>query len=163
MRNQFQTLNEDEVEFLDSVLEETRRKDEAVKRQTREELEAFKRQQEEAGKAVTETGEVDGEEMSWKVGRKRKKGKEDILGVGGVKLRKGSSAGDKADGGGDAVSAEPESKKSEQSMAHVSSQPTQADKPKDKSPGQAVERAKIHPSGPPPDFGLAAYSSDEDD
>ncbi|EGP92223.1 uncharacterized protein MYCGRDRAFT_28186, partial [Zymoseptoria tritici IPO323] len=92
LRNQFQALDEDDVEFLDSVLESTRKQEAAVRKQTREELEAFKRQQQEAeqaAKVMDVLPEPPVETSSWTVSRKRKKGREDVL--GGVKLRKASS------------------------------------------------------------------------
>lgn len=92
LKNQFRNLDEDEVEFLDSVLESTRAREEAVKKETREQLELFRRQQEEADRAlmaesagtgdVTEvgaSGSPTGAESSWAVNarkRKRLKGKE---------------------------------------------------------------------------------------
>lgn len=90
LKNQFRNLDEDEVEFLDSVLESTRAREEAVRKETREQLELFRRQQEEADRAlmaesaknrdVTEvgaSGSPTGEESSWAVNaRKRKRLKE---------------------------------------------------------------------------------------
>lgn len=105
LKNQFRTLDDDEVEFLDSVLESTRAKEEAVKRETVEQLDVFRRQQEEADRAlllqqqegldedkVGKTGNPTTEETQWAVnGRKRKRVKEkDVL--KGVKLRKSSIA-----------------------------------------------------------------------
>lgn len=55
LRNQFRSLDEDEVEFLDSVLESTRAKEAAVKKETAEQLEAFHRRREEAQKALLES------------------------------------------------------------------------------------------------------------
>lgn len=90
LKNQFRNLDEDEVEFLDSVLESTRAREEAVKKETREQLELFRRQQEEADRAlmaesagngdvieVGASGSPTGEESSWAVNaRKRKRLKE---------------------------------------------------------------------------------------
>ena len=45
MKNQFRTLHEDEVEFLDSVLASTREKEEAVKKDTHAQLELFRQRQ----------------------------------------------------------------------------------------------------------------------
>ena len=58
-RNQFRSLDEDEVDFLDSVLESTRAKEAEVKKQTTEQLEAFRRQQEEAEKTATVPDEAE--------------------------------------------------------------------------------------------------------
>ena len=106
LRNQFRNLDEDEVEFLDSVLESTRKKEEEVKKETSEQLDLFRRQQEEKDKELLERGEeIDGKsgsptagesQSSWAVNaRKRKRAKEnDKAGLKGLKLRKSSSAGE---------------------------------------------------------------------
>ena len=103
LKNQFRNLDEDEVEFLDSVLESTRKKEEEVKKETSEQLDLFRRQQEEKDKELLEGGEeTDGKagsptagesQSSWAVNnRKRKRVKEnDRGGLKGLKLRKGSS------------------------------------------------------------------------
>lgn len=55
LKNQFRALDEDEVEFLDSIMESTRAQEAAVKKETAEQLELFRRQREEAEKALLET------------------------------------------------------------------------------------------------------------
>ncbi|CAF9926406.1 MAG: hypothetical protein ALECFALPRED_003435 [Alectoria fallacina] len=106
LRNQFRNLDEDEVEFLDSVLESTRKKEEEVKKETSEQLDLFRRQREEKDKELLEGGEeVDGKAGSptaaesqppWAVNaRKRKRAKEnERAGLKGVKLHKSSSTGE---------------------------------------------------------------------
>lgn len=106
LRNQFRNLDEDEVEFLDSVLESTRKKEEEVKKETSEQLDLFRRQQEEKDRELLEGGEeVDGKagsptagesQSAWAVNaRKRKRTKEnDRAGLKGLKLRKSSSTGE---------------------------------------------------------------------
>lgn len=106
LRNQFRNLNEDEVEFLDSVLESTRKKEEEVKKETSEQLDLFRRQQEEKDKELLEGGEdADGKagsptagesQSSWALNaRKRKRAKEsDKAALKGFKLRKRSSTGE---------------------------------------------------------------------
>lgn len=102
LKNQFRNLDEDEIEFLDSVLESTRAKEEAVKKETTEQLDIFRRQQEEADKAimseavgVEDTSPVGGippGESQWAINarkRKRAKGREALL---GAKVRKTSFA-----------------------------------------------------------------------
>lgn len=59
LRNQFRSLDEDEVEFLDSVLESTRAQEAAVKRETAAQLEAFRRHREEAEKALLDQSSSD--------------------------------------------------------------------------------------------------------
>lgn len=192
LRNQFRNLDEDEVEFLDSVLESTRKKEEEVKKETSEQLDLFRRQQEEKDKELLE--EVDGKagsptagdsQSSWAVNaRKRKRAKEnDRAGLKGLKLRKSSSAGEAPVGlrtsssTGEApkdLGREAGNKKS------VKPQHTASVNPSTK------EKAAVGVSGSPPlplipkaspkqednfsvklpgtlGLGLAGYSSDEDD
>jgi hypothetical protein len=98
LKNQFRSLNEDEVEFLDSVLETTRAEEERVKRETAEGLEQFRRQQEEAdGKVgISSDGAIDAAEGSptleeaWVAGgRKRKRVKEKEV-LKGLKILRSS-------------------------------------------------------------------------
>jgi len=97
LRNQFRSLDDDEVDFLDSVLESTRAKEAAVKKDTAEQLNRFKEQQEqrERTEQVTESEEPLSPQENWAVnGRKRKRAQgKDIL---GIKLRKSSSTADSA-------------------------------------------------------------------
>ncbi|KAI9821419.1 MAG: hypothetical protein M1826_000700 [Phylliscum demangeonii] len=108
IKNQFRALDEDEVEFLDSVLESTRAREAAVRQETTERLDIFRKRQEEAdkalllsaagddvvggGAALAESVAVPADE-SWKVsGKKRRRAGEKEPVWKGVKLRK-SSAG----------------------------------------------------------------------
>lgn len=90
-------MNEDEVEFLDSILERTRAEEDRVKKETQEGLALFRQQQEEAdkkarrgsnGPAVEESAAA--EEEPWAAGRKRKRAKEKE-GLKGVKARRSST------------------------------------------------------------------------
>ncbi|KUL91430.1 hypothetical protein ZTR_01528 [Talaromyces verruculosus] len=104
LKNQFRSLDEDEVEFLDSLLESTRAKEEAVKKETAEHLAAYQRQREEAERALIEgssggqngsgsAANATGDEELWAVaGRKRKRNKKDFLVP--PKIRKSSSTVD---------------------------------------------------------------------
>ena len=89
-------MDEDEVDFLDSVLESTRAQEAAVQKENSEQLQIFRRQREEAeAAALAEQNDVESmptQEEQWTIaGRKRKKGREKES-VMGVKLRKTSSA-----------------------------------------------------------------------
>lgn len=103
MKNQFRNLDEDEIEFLDSVLESTRAKEEAVKKETTEQLDVFRRQQEEADKALlseaTSTNDASplgltSSESQWAINARKRKRAKEKEGLKGVKLRKMSSASD---------------------------------------------------------------------
>lgn len=94
LKNQFRSLDQDEVEFLDSVLESTRAQEAAVKKETAEQLEAFRQQREEAEKALLEDTSADvrpsAEGEDWKISsRKRRRDKKDVLIPG--KKRKSTS------------------------------------------------------------------------
>ncbi|KAF2686501.1 hypothetical protein K458DRAFT_362592 [Lentithecium fluviatile CBS 122367] len=99
LKNQYRALDDDEAEFLDSVLEGTRKKEEEVKKETLEQLDAFRRRQEEAERrAFEEEQRKEGKEgeglthAQWvAAGRKRKKGHELLK---GVKIRRKSGAGE---------------------------------------------------------------------
>ncbi|KAL8736944.1 MAG: hypothetical protein Q9181_002170 [Wetmoreana brouardii] len=173
LRNQFRSLDEDEVEFLDSILESTRAKEDVVKQQTTEQLRLFRRQQEEADKALvddTATGEVGDQpnpstlESQWAINaRKRKRAKDtDIL--PGVKLRKPSSTNEKPQ-------ADPAKTPARDSTAQArdSSLPAKdTTKGEHNSRATSVEDLPVQPSPGSPKagaggLGLAAYSSDEDE
>jgi hypothetical protein len=95
LKNQFRALDEDEVDFLDSVLESTRAQEAAVKKDTADQLEMFRKQREEAEKAMlgpTSSEVMPAEEEEWTIParkRRREKGK-DLLLPG--KKRKASGA-----------------------------------------------------------------------
>ncbi|KAH8808322.1 N-terminal domain of NEFA-interacting nuclear protein NIP30-domain-containing protein [Xylogone sp. PMI_703] len=99
LKNQFRALDEDEVDFLDSVLESTRAEEARIKRETAEGLELFRRQQEEADKKLRAAGSTQtsdetsptNDEEQWVAGmRKRKRAKEKEI-LKGVKVRRSSS------------------------------------------------------------------------
>ena len=108
LKNQFRSLDQDEIEFLDSVLESTRAREEAVKKETAEQLDLFRRQQEKADQALAaepeappapETaggdGSPPGQASEWTVpAKKRKRGKDNEK-LKGLKLRKSSSSSSK--------------------------------------------------------------------
>ncbi|KAK0250997.1 hypothetical protein LTS09_013888 [Friedmanniomyces endolithicus] len=167
LRNQFRSLDEDEVDFLASVSSASRTKEAEVKRETEEQLEAFRKQQEEAEKAagLDESPDDPAPTDAWLSGsRKRKKGREKD-GSGGLKLRRVSTAGkdDTASRASPTVPASMErheSQSAETSGEHVlkakgcneplaSKKPTAADAMKTTPPSVAM-------------LGLGAYSSDED-
>lgn len=100
LKNQFRALDQDEVEFLDSVLESTRKEEERVKRETAEGLALFRQQQEEADKrarrgsdgADMEEGSPTLEEESWVAGGRKRKRVKEKEGLKGVKIRRSSTS-----------------------------------------------------------------------
>jgi chorismate mutase len=163
LTNQFRSLDEDEIEFLDSVQERARAKELAEKKHTKEHLEVFRKQQEEAERVAKEleaaTAAPPTVSETWAVGpRKRKKGKEKD-GIGGLKIRR-TSTGDKAK---EAVDAKTKDQAADSSRAT----PVIADKTTEKSAEKVPDKPAAPTSPPPPPvtaagLGLGAYSSDEE-
>lgn len=190
MKNQFRSLDEDEVEFLDSVLESTRTQEAAIKKETNEQLELFQRQRQEADQALLDTstggktGETNAagagsptEEETWATtNRKRRRAKEKEP-FRGVKLRKASSSGakrspsqDTKPSGGDGADKSTKPTKTEDSTttrkpsgSAQSLLPIANEEDSDdaSSPGNSTEPKKPAIAAPSA-LGLGAYSSDED-
>ncbi|TVY39278.1 hypothetical protein LOCC1_G004197 [Lachnellula occidentalis] len=171
LKNQFRALDEDEVEFLDSVLESTRADEDRVKRETAEGLALFRQQQEKADKkarrgsegvAVAEAGSPTGEEETWiAAGRKRKRAKEKEV-LKGVKIRRSSTANETGKPSEEAVSAtggSPATKK--QSTIAPATATTNSDKSTSGSSAKSPAVVKKPPAKP--SLGLVDYGSDEDD
>jgi hypothetical protein len=151
LTNQFRSLDEDEIEFLDSVQEAVRAKELAEKRATKEGLEEFRKQQEEAERAAKEQdGAVSPPTVSesWSVGpRKRKKGKEKDA-IGGLKIRRTST--------GEQVAIKPDnqtaSSKAQEQQSSI----------KEQSDEKPTSTSSASPPALAAGLGLGAYSSDED-
>ena len=156
MTNQFRSLDEDEIEFLDSVQQAARAKELAEKRATKEGLDEFRKQQEEAERAAKEQeGAVSPPTVteSWSVGpRKRKKGKERD-GIGGLKIRR-TSTGEQAKKVGDTATPD-----NQTASSKVQEQPSSVKEQSDKKPASTPP---VSPPAPAAGLGLGAYSSDED-
>jgi hypothetical protein len=167
-KNQFRALDDEEVEFLDAVLESERAKEAAIRKDTREQLDSFRKQQEEAEKAALageETTPAVEEEQLFTAGRKRKKGKEKEP-LRGVKLRKPSTTSEQPSPALKAAF-KPQAEKKEASAASAS--PVGVFKSKGPNPSGS-DKGQKSPSASPPAaaakssiLGLANYSSDEGD
>ena len=84
-------MDEDEADFLDSVLESTRAQEAAILKETTEQLDIFRKNQEEAEKTAKVTDvEVPNEEENWAAGSKRRRKVREKEQIRGVKLRKRS-------------------------------------------------------------------------
>ncbi|KAJ5946619.1 hypothetical protein N7454_003458 [Penicillium verhagenii] len=169
LKNQFRSLDEDEVEFLDSVLESTRAQEAAVKKDTADQLEAFRKQREEAEKTAlgpTSSEVTPAEEEEWTIpARKRRREKKDLLLPG--KKRKASTEGTN-------TTKEPEIKKPVQSTGLATKAQKGASSPdlqipKAPSAAKAVSAGpdnsttvKAQPVKPAPSLGLVGYGSDSD-
>lgn len=180
LKNQFRSLDEDEVEFLDSIMESTRAQEAAVKKDTAEQLEVFRRQREEAEKALLEDSSANvapaAQEEDWKIpARKRRREKKDSLIPG--KKRKSTAEG----AGENSPQAErktEETKSNSKEDKSAESAPAKADtaaSPKEpqssgnfNNPGKSAEDTKTtntkpaEPPKPAASLGLADYGSDSE-
>ncbi|KAL9578262.1 MAG: hypothetical protein Q9212_005827 [Teloschistes hypoglaucus] len=159
LRNQFRNLDEDEVEFLDSVLESTRAKEAAVKKETSEQLRLFRRQQEEADKELvddTAAGNIVSQgvgsptsntESQWAINARKRKRTKDTEILPGLKLRKASSTSETSPVDLHKTPDTPIAKKD--SVSHL--------QPPSKNDTGLIAGSKVGT------LGLAAYSSDEED
>ncbi|KAL3458774.1 N-terminal domain of NEFA-interacting nuclear protein NIP30-domain-containing protein [Aspergillus heterothallicus] len=173
LKNQFRALDEDEVDFLDSIMESTRAQEATVKKETAEQLELFRRQREEAEKVALEdnaaniTPVAEGED--WKIAsRKRRREKsKDIL----IPGRKRKSVGE--DIADHTTSDQRPNKKAKEIVEDKKTTPpavqmqqkqgTMDDLTKDTISGSPPRPpAKQAASPPAPSLGLAGYSSDSD-
>lgn len=168
LKNQYRALDDDEAEFLESVLEGKRRKEAEVVRETMEQLDAFRRRQEEAERKAFEaeqsteksTDEKTESYAQWvAAGRKRKKGHELLK---GVKIRRKSSTdegreteGVAKDGMTVAVDKKSDAFRGMLSSAKASSPTATSAKPTPASP-------PAKPTGPVA-LNLGYASSDDDD
>lgn len=177
LKNQFRSLDEDEVEFLDSVLESTRAQEAAVQKDTADQLEVFRRQREEAEKTLLEDTAADvapaaAEGEEWKIPsrKRRREKKKDTLLPG--KKRKSTT-----DSAGDDTQQQPEhkddtmspvdktkSKENPESPSQKNSKPVESpNNPKDPSK-DTTEPAKKQPAPAKPavSLGLGDYGSDSE-
>lgn len=183
MKNQFRNLDEDEIEFLDLVLESTRAKEEAVKKETTEQVDVFRRQQEEADKALLSEAAsttdasplgLASSESQWAINARKRKRAKEKEGLKGVKLRKMSSTSERppkpmeaeqateiATDEKETVLATASSVRNRDEMSQeASSSPVAGENAAIRSSASSIhEREKPITLG----LGLVGYSSDEDD
>ncbi|KAJ5489355.1 hypothetical protein N7539_004245 [Penicillium diatomitis] len=171
LKNQFRALDEDEVEFLDSVLESTRAQEEAVKKETADQLEAFRKQREEAEKAAmghtsSEVTPAAAEEEDWAISskkRRRDKGKDSLL----PGKRRKSSAVDEVESP-TPQSQKPQGKDKSSPAIAVAKKDTPARKPAEPAapstagPGLPKKEPPKPSQASPPALGLVGYGSDSD-
>lgn len=183
LKNQFRSLDEDEIEFLDSVLESTRAQEAAVKKDTADQLEVFRKQREEAEKALlgpTTSDVTPTEEEEWSIpARKRRRDKKDLLLPG--KKRKASMEGGKDTAEQSEGKAKRQTQKDEKSAASVAIKKSpEQEGAKQSSTGQgkadATHKAQPETKQPQKDapapapaskpasggLGLVGYGSDSD-
>ncbi|OAP54440.1 hypothetical protein AYL99_11541 [Fonsecaea erecta] len=154
LKNQFRALDDDEVEFLDSVLESSRAKEKAVKQETAEQLELFRKQRAAAEQALTEGNETGkpGEPTdkdSWTIKKKKRRREKESESEGDSKLRK-LSATAAADDDEHNAPATPAARTSPAKSPGIDDRV--------EPPPNTTTRAQ-----PAVGLGLVAYSSDDDE
>lgn len=171
LKNQFRALDEDEVDFLDSVLESTRAQEEAVKKDTADQLEIFRKQREEAEKAMlgSTTSEVTpapAEEEDWAISarkRRRDKGK-DLLLPG--KKRKASTSEEsvmpKTEGVDSKTTSTPAKDTQSAKTAGNAVESTSATQTRSSIPDKSTTETKQPGKRAPVALGLVGYGSDSD-
>lgn len=172
LKNQFRSLDEDEVEFLDSVLESTRAQEAAVKRDTADQLELFRRQREEAEKALlgpTSSDVTPAEEEEWTApARKRRRDKQKDLLIPGKKRKASLTENKPQEQGSQKPGADSGSNPKQAAQQDRKPQPTASPIPKTAStPSTATKPEQGQPQKPPTkpapvSLGLAGYSSDSE-
>ena len=159
LKHQFRTLDDGEVEFLDSVTQAERQKEASVKKANAEGLEAFRRQREEVERTEIEQSINEVREEDWSTKKKRKRDRE-IEGVTKLKARRlSSNAGVEANS-----STPPEpTKPATLGAAAVSLASSTTAKIDGSSKSLATQsKTKEVVVKPATNLGLGAYSSDDD-
>ncbi|KAI1776591.1 hypothetical protein F4818DRAFT_353939 [Hypoxylon cercidicola] len=165
IRNQFRALDDDEIDFLDGVLDERRTEEERIKRETAERLASFREAQKTAG-VTEETGDTnDDAAVTWVgAGKKRKRSEKDAKSiVKGVRKRTSESEKD-VDRSVIPGAAVPQPA-SEPRPQKIEAKATSALKTDASAKPSAADQAKPAPAKPQekPNLGLVDYGSDEDE
>ncbi len=165
LKNQFRSLDEDEVDFLDQVLESTRAKEAAIRKETLDQLELFRRQQEEAERAAAaepDAAALEQDLTEWATsGRKRKKGPEKgpVKSIRVRKLQPARPDEPTEDGKATTTSTTAIQATNDEDPA-IKAKPSELAKPHHHKTVQAQRSGPA--SAPTTTLGLANYSSDDD-
>jgi hypothetical protein len=163
LKNQFRALDEDEVEFLDSVLESTRREEDRVKRETAEGLARFRQEADKQARRGSDgAASPTLEEVSWVAGGRKRKRVKEKEGLKGVKIRRSSTSTEtqptQANPPAPSSPDTPVPKEAETAKPKIEAQATREPKdPKSESPATS-KKPLVASKG-----GLVDYGSDEDD
>ncbi len=157
IKNQFRSLDDDEIDFLDEVMGSARAEEERIRRETEEGVGRFREEQlrkEREGRAGGDDGDEDVE--GWHVGGGKKRKRKDEGGkavIRGVKRRESGSAvgrnGEEGKAGLVDDGSKPSGRSSEAEVKKGESTPKQVSKPALPAPTKPV--------------GLVAYGSDDED
>lgn len=171
LKNQFRALDEDEVDFLDSIMESTRAQEASVKKETAEQLELFRRQREEAEKAHLEDTTADvapaAEGEDWRIGSRKKRREKGGLLVSG---RKRKSVGEDTDPKETGTNKKAKENVEKEDKISSSKETGSAETPKQPEADKSTNVASQNPVAPQrqatkppaPSLGLAGYSSDSE-
>jgi len=95
LQNQIAALDNDDVEYHQSILDSEQAKEAAIRKETSEQLALFRKHQEEAEReALAKSGSPVDEQEAWVVGNKKRKKGLEKGGLLGIKLRKPSASSD---------------------------------------------------------------------
>ena len=163
LKNQFRALDEDEVEFLDSVLESTRKEEDRVKRETAEGLARFRQEADKMARRGSDgAASPTLEEESWVAGGRKRKRVKEKEGLKGVKIRRSSTSTEtqhtQANPPAPSSPDRPVPKETETAKPKIEPQA------KPESKDSKSETPTINKTPPAPSKGgLVDYGSDEDD
>ncbi|KAK5053879.1 hypothetical protein LTR84_001841 [Exophiala bonariae] len=177
LKNQFRALDDDEVDFLDSVLESTRARENAVKEETAEQLDAFRKQRLQAEQSLIDADAQHNENSgnaassdAWVIKKKKRRRDQDRTTSAEsttvtTKLRKLSSTA--ADDKGDPVDSDTSPITKTPVPVEPVPQKTGTTDTQILSPGITStlqqQRQTAVPVAASAGLGLGGYSSDEDD
>ena len=146
-------MDNDDVDFLDGVLQAERHKEEAVKKENAEQLEVFRKQQIFASQDTTDTQIIRDEEVAtWSTKKRRRK----EANPRAMKLRKTSISEDQKDS---EVKKEPTVVPVSPDSQILKSAAVQDTSTTSRSPSKPASLSVIEAA---PSLGLEGYSSDED-
>ncbi|KAI0172135.1 hypothetical protein GGR52DRAFT_456338 [Hypoxylon sp. FL1284] len=164
IRNQFRALDDDEIDFLDGVLDERRVEEERIKKETAERLASFREAQKTAV-TVEDSGDTkkddDESAVAWGgAGKKRKRADKDAKSIVKGVRRRTSEPGKEVDA--------PQPRKASGSKPkETGAKAITSDLKLDVKPNsQAADKPKSTPAKPAqekPKLGLVDYGSDEDE
>ena len=168
LKNQFRSLDEDEVDFLDSIMESTRAKEAAVKKETAEQLEVFRRHREEAEKVLLEDTAADvvpaAEGEDWKIPARKRRREKDLLIPGKKRKSLGGEVTPIVDkdsnNSAQKSNSEPTQKKPESKQPAALPSADKPTNPPRTSPDQPASKPAVKPASL--SLGLADYGSDSE-
>lgn len=167
IRNQFRALDDDEIDFLDGMLDERRIEEERIKRETAERLASFREAQKATGVAedAGDTNDDGAVVVAWGgAGKKRKRSEKDVKSIVKGVRRRTSELEKEADASTKVEAAVPQQTAPASRLKEIEAKAatTSAVKTDASSMSKAADQAKPS-TQEKPKLGLVDYGSDEDD